>query len=88
LANHVSSIKRARQDIVKRDRNRTQKSTMRTAIKRVHAAIAAGDQETANTEMRIATSLIARSGRKNNLHKKQASRRISRINARIKAIKA
>ncbi|MDQ6984599.1 MAG: 30S ribosomal protein S20 [Ghiorsea sp.] len=88
MANHVSSIKRARQDIVKRDRNRTQKSTMRTAIKRVHAAIAAGDQETANTEMRIATSLIARSGRKNNLHKKQASRRISRINARIKAIKA
>ncbi|PCI00163.1 MAG: 30S ribosomal protein S20 [Zetaproteobacteria bacterium] len=87
MANHVSSIKRARQDIVKRDRNRTQKSTMRTAIKRVHAAIAAGDQDTANTEMRIATSLIARSGRKNNLHKKQASRRISRINARIKAIK-
>ncbi|MDQ7005236.1 MAG: 30S ribosomal protein S20 [Ghiorsea sp.] len=88
MANHVSSIKRARQDIVKRDRNRTQKSTMRTAIKRVQAAIAAGDQETANTEMRTATSLIARSGRKNNLHKKQASRRISRINARIKAIKA
>lgn len=88
MANHVSSIKRARQDIVKRDRNRAQKSTMRSAIKRVHAAIAAGDQETANTEMRVATSLIARSGRKNNLHKKQASRRISRINARIKAIKA
>ncbi len=88
MANHVSALKRARQDIVKRDRNRAQKSTMRSAIKRVHAAIAAGDQDTANAEMRIASSLIARSGRKNNLHKKQASRRISRINARIKAIKS
>jgi len=88
LANHVSALKRARQDIVKRDRNRAQKSTMRTAIKRVQTAIAAGDQDTANAEMKIASSLIARAGRKNNVHKKQASRRISRINARIKAIKA
>lgn len=88
LANHVSAIKRARQDIVKRDRNRNQKSTMRTAIKRVQVAIAAGDQDKANEEMKLASSLIARAGRKNILHKKQASRRISRINARIKAIKA
>jgi small subunit ribosomal protein S20 len=88
LANHVSAIKRAKQDIVKRSRNRAQKSTMRSAIKRVHAAIAAGDQDAANKEMRVATSLIARAGRKNLIHKKQASRRISRINARIKAIKA
>ncbi len=88
MANHVSALKRARQDIVKRDRNRAQKSTMRSSIKRVQEAIASGDQAAANAAMVTATSLIARAGRKNNLHKKQASRRISRINARIKAIKA
>jgi len=88
LANHVSAIKRARQDIVKRNRNRAQKSTMRTAIKRVHAAIAAGDQDAANAEMKVASSLIARAGRKNIIHKNQASRRISRLNAKIKALKA
>jgi len=88
LANHVSALKRARQDIVKRDRNRAQKSAMRTAIKRVQAAIAAGDQGKANEEMKVATSLIARAGRKNLIHKRQASRRISRMNARIKALKA
>ncbi len=88
MANHVSAIKRARQDIVKRNRNRAQKSTMRTAIKRVHAAIAAGDQDAANAEMRVASSLIARAGRKNIIHKNQASRRISRLNAKIKALKA
>ena len=87
MANHVSAIKRARQDIVKRNRNRAQKSTMRTAIKRVHAAIAAGDQDAANAEMRVASSLIARAGRKNIIHKNQASRRISRLNAKIKALK-
>ncbi len=88
MANHVSALKRARQDIVKRNRNRAQKSAMRTAIKRVYAAIAAGDQEAANAEMRTAASLIARAGRKNNIHRNQASRRISRINAKIKALKA
>ncbi len=88
MANHVSAIKRARQDIVKRNRNRAQKSTMRTAIKRVHAAIAAGDQDAANAEMKVASSLIARAGRKNIIHKNQASRRISRLNAKIKALKA
>ncbi len=88
MANHVSAIKRARQDIVKRNRNRAQKSTMRTAIKRVQAAIVAGDQDAANAEMKVATSLIARAGRKNIIHKNQASRRISRLNAKIKALKA
>jgi small subunit ribosomal protein S20 len=88
LANHVSALKRARQDIKKRDQNRAQKSTMRTAIKRVHQAIEAGDQKLANEAMVQATSLLARAGRKGIMHAKTASRSVSRLNANIKAIKA
>jgi len=88
LANHVSALKRARQDIKKRDQNRAQKSALRTAIKRVHTAIEAGDQKVANEAMSKATSLLARAGRKGLMHSKTASRSISRLNANIKAIAA
>lgn len=88
MANHVSAEKRARQDIKKRDNNRGQKSTMRTAIKRVNEAVAAGDQELANTALVKATSLLARAGRKGIMHEKTASRSVSRLNASIKALKA
>lgn len=86
MANHVSASKRARQDIKKRDANRAQKSTMRTTIKRVREAVASGDQASANTAMSAATSLLARAGRKGIIHPNQASRRISRLNATIKAM--
>ncbi|MDQ7001113.1 MAG: 30S ribosomal protein S20 [Ghiorsea sp.] len=88
MANHVSALKRARQDIKKRDQNRAQKSTMRTAIKRVHLAIEAGDQKTANEAMAKATSLLARAGRKGMMHAKTASRSVTLLNASIKAIKS
>ena len=86
MANHVSALKRARQDIKKRDKNRAQKSAMRTAIKRVKAAIAAGDQKAANEAFSSANSLIARAGRKGILHANTAARAVSRLNAKVKAI--
>ncbi|MDQ6988912.1 MAG: 30S ribosomal protein S20 [Mariprofundaceae bacterium] len=88
MANHVSSLKRARQDIKKRDRNRAEKSSMRTALKRVHDAIASGQQDVAQDAFLQATSFLARAGQKNIIHAKQASRRISRLNASIKAMAA
>lgn len=86
MANHASSLKRARQDEKIRLQHRSQKSAMRTAIKAVHAAIAAGDQAAANTALNNAKSLIDRAGRKNLIHSKQASRRVSRLNASVKAM--
>ncbi|MBL4775810.1 MAG: 30S ribosomal protein S20 [Mariprofundus sp.] len=86
MANHASSLKRARQDQKKRIQNRTQMSTMRTAIKKVLAAVDAGDKETAGTALRQATAMLDRAGRKNQIHACQASRRVSRLNARVKAI--
>jgi len=86
VANHASSLKRARQDEKKRAQNRIQKSTMRTEIKKVLVAVEAGDKDVAATALKSATSLLDRAGRKNQIHPSQASRRVSRLNAKVKAI--
>ncbi len=86
MANHASAAKRARRNERVRLNNRMQRSAMRTQIKKVLAAVEAGDREAAQAEFRKATSLIARAGRKRLIHPRQASRRISRLNARIKAL--
>ena len=86
MANHASALKRARQDQKKRLQNRTQKGTMRTAIKKVLTAVEAGDKDTAIAALSQATSLLDRAGRKNQIHSSQASRRVSRLNAKVKSI--
>jgi len=86
VANHASSLKRARQDEKKRLQNRMQKSAMRTEIKKVLAAVEAGDKDGANAALKKATSLIDRAGRKRQIHPSQASRKVSRLNARVKAV--
>jgi len=86
LANHDSAIKRARQDEVRRQRNRVHKGSMRTAIKNVLKAVEAGDVDNAKSALIIATSLIDRAGRKNLIHRKQSSRRVSRLAAHVKGM--
>lgn len=86
MANHVSSLKRARQDIKKRSVNRTQRSSMRTAVKKLEAAIESGDKDAANVALKSAVSLIDRAGGKRLIHARQASRRVSRLNSHVKAM--
>ena len=86
MANHASALKRARQDEKKRLQNRTQKAAMRTEIKKVLAAVEAGDKDTAATALKTATSMLDKAGRKNQIHAGQASRKVSRLNAKVKAI--
>jgi len=86
VANHASSLKRARQDEKKRAQNRIQKSAMRTEIKKVLTAVEAGDKDAAAIALKSATSELDRAGRKNQIHARQASRRVSRLNAKVKAI--
>ncbi|HXH64686.1 MAG TPA: 30S ribosomal protein S20 [Mariprofundaceae bacterium] len=84
MANHASAAKRARQAVKVRMMNRTNKSAMRTAIKAVLAAVSSGDKEAAAAALKAASSLLDRAGRKHLIHPGQASRRISRLNARVK----
>ena len=88
MANHVSAEKRARQNIKRRAMNRARKSEMRTAIKRVLTAVDAGDADAASAALKIAVSLIDRAGQKGVVHHNQASRRVSRLTARVKSLPA
>lgn len=88
MANHVSAAKRARQSEKRRLNNRNRKGAMRTAIKGVMAAVEAGDKEAAAAALTKATSLIDRAGRLGTIHKNQASRRVSRLSAKVKGISA
>jgi len=88
LANHVSAAKRARQSEKRRLNNRSQKGAMRTAIKVVLAAVEAADKDAAGKALKEATSLIDRAGRKGLIHSNQASRRVSRLTAKVKGLSA
>jgi len=86
VANHASADKRARQAARRRLNNRMQRGAMRTAIKHVQAAIEAGDRDAAAEALKRAIPLIDRAGRKGMIHKRQASRRVSRLTAHVKGL--
>jgi len=83
MANHVSAEKRARQALKRRARNRSTLSAVRTAIKKVEAAVAAKDKEAATTALSSATSLIGRAASKRVLHPNTAGRRVSRLTVQV-----
>jgi small subunit ribosomal protein S20 len=78
-----SAKKRLRQDIVRRARNRSLKSAVKTQIKKVHAALAEGDLERARSEFRVAQQRLDRAAARNMIHPNAAARLKSRLNARI-----
>lgn len=88
MANSPSSKKRARQQEVRRQRNASQRSMVRTYIKKVDAQIAGGNYDEAQAAFVSAVPLIDSMVSKGLFPKNQAARIKSRTNARIKALKA
>jgi len=88
VANTKQARKRARQAEDRRKLNASQRSMVRTYIKRVIKAIQSGDQAQANTEFKAAQPVIDRIADKDALSKKKAARIKSRLNKRIKALAA
>ena len=84
MANHKSAAKRARQDEVRNKRSRARKSKVATAVKKVITATDAGNATEARTALLKAESELARAASKGVLHKKTASRKISRLAKRVK----
>ncbi len=78
MANHKSAIKRAKQNEIKRLRNRSTRSAMKTAIKKVYVAKAEGSENAAEI-LRNAQSVIAKAAKKGILHKNTAARKTSRL---------
>lgn len=88
MANIASAKKRARQTEQRRQHNASLRSMVRTSIKRVRAAIATGDYETASAAYRAAVPVIDRMADKGILHKNKAARHKARLNAQVHALQA
>jgi len=88
VANHKSAEKRNRQSQVRRVRNRANRTRMRNAVKAVDSAIEAGAQEDAQTALKVAVPIIAKTASKGTIHKKNASRKVSRLTKRVNKMMA
>ncbi len=86
MANTIQARKRARQAVAARAQNMAQRSELRTAIKKVSAAVQAGDKAAAATVFQASMSVIDRIADKNIIHKNKAARHKSRLSHAIKAM--
>jgi small subunit ribosomal protein S20 len=84
LANHKSALKRNRQSLVRRERNRANRTMVKTALKKIDAAIEVeGSVEKAQAALIAAVPVIERAAVKGAFHKKTASRKISRLTRKV-----
>ncbi|MCI8852822.1 MAG: 30S ribosomal protein S20 [Lachnospiraceae bacterium] len=86
MANIKSAKKRILVAEARTARNKAIKSEVKTAIKKVDAAVAAKDAENARTLLRAAISTMNKAASKGVYHKKTASRKISRITKAVDSI--
>jgi small subunit ribosomal protein S20 len=86
MANHKSAEKRARQTERRTAVNTSRRARLRSFIKKVEEAIAAGDKKAAAAALRAAQPEIQRSAALRVMAKNAAARRVSRLNARVKAM--
>ena len=83
MANHESAIKRHKQSEKKKFRNRSVKSAVRTAAKKVKEAAAANKKDEATALLKNAISLLDGAVTKGVLHRNNSSRRISRLTSTV-----
>jgi small subunit ribosomal protein S20 len=86
MANTAQTRKRARQAEATRQRNAALKSALRTAVKKVRKAIAAGDKAAAGKTLQESQAVIDRIADKKIVHKNLASRTKSRLAQAVKAL--
>lgn len=86
MANHPSALKRARQTQVKRLRNMGYKTRAKSAVKAVRTAVAENAADQAREALVRAASVIQKTASKGVIHKKTASRKISRLARQVNQI--
>jgi small subunit ribosomal protein S20 len=88
MASHASALKKNRQDIKRRLRNRSHASRLKSQLKKLRLAIQSGDASTASGMMKDTLALVDRTAKHGVIHKNAASRtksRLARALARAKA---
>ena len=86
MANTSSAKKNVRKMARKTAVNKARRSSVRTILRRVEDAITAGDKTAASAALKQAEPAVMRAVGKGIFHKNTASRKISRLNKRVKAI--
>ncbi len=88
MANHKSALKRARQNEIRRLRNKSVKTRVKTIVKDVRLSASESSKEAALKKLEMAKSNIDRAAQKGVIHKKTASRKISRLSKLVNTISA
>jgi small subunit ribosomal protein S20 len=88
MPNIRSASKRMRQNIRLRAANRGKRSTMRTTIKKIDAAITAGNAQEAAALLPQTVSVIGKLAQKGLIHQNNAARHISRLSRKVSALAA
>lgn len=88
MAHHKSALKRARQNIKRRDRNRHHRSTLRTAMKKYRTLLDAKDPGAAEQGLPDIQKAIDKAVGKGLIHRNTAARYKSRLAAALKKLKA
>jgi small subunit ribosomal protein S20 len=86
LANHPSALKRAKQNKVRRLRNTSMKSKIKTGVKQFLQTLESSSPESTQPALIQAVSLIDRAGSKGILHRRTVSRKISRLSKKLNKI--
>lgn len=86
MANTTSAKKAARKTIRRTQINKARRSRMRTEVRKVEEAIAAGQKNAALQALTAAEPILVRTAQKGVIHKNAASRKVSRLTARVRGM--
>ncbi|MFN8011096.1 MAG: 30S ribosomal protein S20 [Holophagaceae bacterium] len=86
MANHKSAAKKARRDAEARLRNRANRSTLRTALKKFMAVVEAGSKTEAAAQLPGIMGVVDKAAKKGILHKNAADRHKSRLTLKVNAL--
>ncbi len=88
MANTSSAKKAARQMIRRTEVNKGRRTRVKSEVRSVEEAIKSGDRAKAEAALRSAEPILVRNAQKGIMHKKTASRKVSRLAQRVKAMSA
>ncbi len=88
MANHKSAVKRDRQSKARRERNVAAKSAIKTKVKSVVSAVDDKNKDNSLKALKETVPALAKAAAKGLIHKKNASRKISRLTRKVNAIQA
>jgi small subunit ribosomal protein S20 len=88
MANTSSAKKAARQMVRRTEINKGRRTRVKSTVRTVEEAIASGKKDVAVAALKAAEPLLIRSAQKGVMHKKTGARKVSRLAARVKSMKA